>query len=224
MQLDRQNTKRIAVTGVLAAIAYLLVLVTRFPIFPAAPFLTYEPKDAVIAIGGFLYGPVTSLLLALIVSFLEMVTVSSTAWIGFVMNFLSSAAFALPAALFYRRRRKLSSAVLGLAVGCLSMTAVMVLWNLLLTPLYMHADRSVIVGMILPVFLPFNLLKSVLNAGFAMLLYKPVVKALRAAHMLPESKGAAALKKKDTLWVFLFSLLVIAAAIALMLLIWRGIL
>ncbi|MBQ7172164.1 MAG: ECF transporter S component [Clostridia bacterium] len=223
MQFDRQKTKQLAVTGMLAAVAYLLVLVTRFPIFPAAPFLTYEPKDAVIAIGGFLYGPVTSLLLALLVSFLEMVTVSTTAWIGFVMNFLSSAAFALPAALFYRCNRKLSGAVIGLSGGCVTMTAVMVLWNWLLTPLYMHVDRSLIVGMLFPVFLPFNLLKSVLNAGFAMLLYKPAVKALRAARMLPEEKGAASLHKKKSLLVLGFSLAVIAAVITLMLLIWRGI-
>lgn len=224
MQFDRQKTKQLAVTGMLAAVAYLLVLVTRFPIFPAAPFLTYEPKDAVIAIGGFLYGPVTSLLLALLVSFLEMITVSSTAWIGFVMNFLSSAAFALPAALFYRYHRKLSGAVTGLSAGCALMTAVMVLWNWLLTPLYMHVDRAVIVGMLLPVFLPFNLLKSVLNAGFAMLLYKPAVKALRAARMFPEQSGAASPQKKYSLPVLGFSLAVIAAAITLMLLIWRGIL
>ena len=61
--------------------------------------LSYEPKDVVIAIGGFLYGPLAALGISLVVSFIEMLTISSTGWIGFVMNFLSSAAFAGTAAL-----------------------------------------------------------------------------------------------------------------------------
>ena len=70
------------------------------------------------------------------------------------------------------------------------MTVLMVLWNWLITPLYMKVPRSVVVGMLVPVFLPFNLVKGGINATLAMLLYKPVVTALRKAKLVePSSAG-----------------------------------
>lgn len=117
-----------------------------------------------------------------------MLTISSTGWIGFVMNFLSSAAFAGTAALLYRKKRTQGSAIAGLFGGALLMTVLMLLWNYLITPLYMHTARADVAAMLVPVFLPFNLLKGCLNATITVLLYKPVVQGLRHAHLLPPSK------------------------------------
>lgn len=68
------------------------------------------------------------------------------------------------------------------------MTVLMLLWNYLITPLYMHTARADVAAMLVPVFLPFNLLKGCLNATITVLLYKPVVQGLRHAHLLPPSK------------------------------------
>ena len=43
--------------------------------------------------------------------------------------------------------------------------------------------------MLVPVFLPFNLTKALMNGALTMFLYKPVVVALRKAHLAPESSG-----------------------------------
>jgi len=55
----------------------------------------------------------------------------------------------------------------------------MMVWNYLVTPLYMGYPREAVVELLIPAFLPFNLLKSGLNAGITFLLYKPVITALR---------------------------------------------
>ena len=78
-----------------------------------------------------------------------------------------------------------------LIAGVLCMTAIMILWNWLITPLYMKVPRDVVVKMLIPTFLPFNLVKGGINASLAMLLYKPVVTALRRAHLVPESSSGA---------------------------------
>ena len=57
--------------------------------------------------------------------------------------------------------------------------SVMLLWNYLVTPLYMGYPREAVVELLLPAFLPFNLLKGGLNASITFLLYKPIVTALR---------------------------------------------
>ena len=54
---SRQKNKKLVSMAMLCALAYLVMLVGRIPI---VLFLKYDPKDIVIAIGGFLYGPVSA--------------------------------------------------------------------------------------------------------------------------------------------------------------------
>ena len=64
------------------------------------------------------------------------------------------------------------------------MITVMLLWNYLVAPVYMGYPREEVVKLLLPAFLPFNLIKSSLNALLTMLLYQPVVHILRRKHLL----------------------------------------
>lgn len=185
--MRKQNTKKLVTLAMLSAIAFLMVFIFRIPIFPSADFLKYEPKDVIITFGGFLYGPLAALFISLAVSLIEMVTISSTGIIGFAMNVLSTCAFSCTAALIYKKKHTLSGAVIGLSAGTALMTLIMILWNYLLTPLYMKVDRAVVAGMLVPVILPFNLLKGGINASLASLLYRPLIQSLRSAKLFPES-------------------------------------
>ena len=56
----------------------------------------------------------------------------------------------------------------------------------------MGVPRDVVAKMLLPTFLPFNLLKGGMNAALAMLLYKPLVTALRRLHLMqPSGSGGS---------------------------------
>lgn len=68
--------------------------------------------------------------------------------------------------------------------------------------------------MLVPVFLPFNLGKYILNAALTMLIYKPIVTALRKANLLaPSSSDAAPVQKKQHLGTILVSLLILITCI-----------
>ncbi|MBC5711458.1 ECF transporter S component [Hungatella sp. L12] len=170
------KAKNITAIAMLCAVSYVVMVFGRFPV---VLFLKYDPKDAVIALGGLIWGPMTSCIVSVIVSFLEMLSVSETGIIGCIMNIISSCSFACTASAIYKRKRTLTGAVIGLTVGSVTMTAVMMLWNYLVTPLYMGYPREAVAKLLIPAFLPFNLLKSGLNGGFTFLLYKPVITALR---------------------------------------------
>ncbi len=175
------KTKKLTTAGMLCALAYGATLIGRIPI---VLFLKYDPKDSIIAIGGLLLGPLTSFAVALIVSLAEMFTISETGILGFLMNVISSCSFACTAALIYKKKTRRSGAMIGLFCGWGSMVLVMLLWNYLITPVYMGYPREAVAELLIPVFLPFNLMKGGLNAAFAMILYKPVVTAFRYAHLL----------------------------------------
>ncbi len=200
--------KKLCVMAMLCALAYVVMTVARIPV---VLFLKYEPKDVIITFGGFLYGPVAALLISVIVSFLEMLTVSDTGWIGFAMNVLSTAAFACTASLFYRKKHSLSGAVLGLIVGTLATTLAMLAWNYLLTPLYMGTPRADVAAMLIPVFLPFNLLKGTLNSAITLLLFRPLITGLRSARLFPQSTSTSkpSLVSKILLWAAASTVLIL---------------
>ncbi len=210
--------QRLCVMAMLCALAFVAVALIRIPV---VAFLKYEPKDVLLVIGGFLFGPVYGGLMCAVVALVEMVTISDTGLIGCAMNLLSSCLFVCISAAFYRRRRALKSAVLGLAVGVVAMTAAMLLWNYLITPLYMNVPRETVAGMLTTVFLPFNLLKGSLNAALSVLLYKSTVRALRAAHLFPAEHDATGESQKK----HLFGLVALFFAVTLffLLLVWGGI-
>lgn len=196
----------------LAALSFLAVALIRIPVIL---FLSYEPKDVIITIGAFLFGPLAGAAISLVVSFVEMVFISTTGPIGLLMNFLSTCAFSCTAAYVYKKKHTLFGAVTGLVSGVAVMVAVMLLWNYIITPFYMGVTREAVKELLIPAILPFNLLKAGINAALTMLLYKPVGAALRKSRLLPEQESAA--NKKQTLGIALVSLAVLITCVILVL-------
>ena len=150
------------------------------------------------------------------------VTISTTGPYGFLMNVVSTCAFTVPAALIYRRFHSQKGAIGGLALGVVVLAATMVLWNYIITPFYMGVDRSVVAGMLVPTFLPFNLIKSGINLGITLVLYKPLVNALRKAHLIPQTEGKAS--KRSVQIGFTLASIFVLATFVLLFLVFSGVL
>jgi len=220
--MSNTKTKKITAYAMFIAIAFVVMLVGRFPLIPAVPFLKTDPKDVIIVIAGFIYGPISAFIISLIVSVIEMLTVSQTGPIGLLMNVLSTCAFACTAAAVYKKKRTLSGAVTGLIYGVIMMTALMLLWNYLITPLYMDTTRADIAAMLIPVFLPFNLLKGAINMGLTLLIYKPIVTALRKTKLIGQVVEDSAPNKSRTQGMVLLGFLLLATC-ALVILVLKGV-
>lgn len=214
------NVRQLVILGMFCALAYAVMLLSKMIPISVAGFLTLDFKDVIIAIASLLFGPIPGVIISVIVSFIEMITVSSTGPIGLLMNILATCSFVVPMSIIYKNKKKLSGAIAGAIAGVLCMTVIMILWNWLITPLYMGVPRETVVAMLLPVFLPFNLIKAAMNAAATVLLYKPVVTALRKAKLLSPSTGTAP-KKTRTVGVTLVSLFILASLI-LVVLVWTG--
>ena len=204
-----KNLKKIISLAMLSAIAFAVVTFGRIPI---VLFLSYDPKDVIIAIGGFIFGPLSAFIISAVVSLVEMVTISNTGPIGCVMNIISSCTLVCTASYIYKKKRTLSGAVIGLVSGTLIMTLAMLLWNYLITPIYMGYPREAVAELLLPVFLPFNLVKGGLNTAITLLLYKPVVTALRRAKLIDVSSENHT-EKKSKIGIILVALLLLATCV-----------
>ena len=208
------DTKTLVSMAMLTGIAYIVMLVSK--LMPSVMFLDFDFKDVVICIGGFTFGPLAAAVISILVAFIEMITISTTGPIGFIMNALATCAFCCTAAFVYKKFHTRKGAVIGLALGTVCLTVVMLLWNYLITPIYMGMDREeIVVPMLIPVFLPFNLVKGGLNMALILLLYKPVVTALRKARLVPESHAPVEGKGKLGAGFLLFSLALLATFVVL---------
>ena len=216
--------------AMLTAVAYVVMLLSKM--LPSVNgFLDFDFKDVVICIGGFIYGPLAAAFISIVVAVVEMFTISHTGPIGLIMNILATCSFCCTATFIYKKRHTMGGAVLGLSLGTVVLVIVMLLWNYLITPIYQGVPRDVVAAMLPTVFLPFNLVKGGLNMAVILLLYKPVVTALRKAHLAPESRAprsaatlngepANAPRAKFNAGFFLFSLALLATFVTLALVLW----
>ena len=183
--MKKNYTKKLVMLAMFSALAYICVLVIPHI---KVQFLTFDIKDAVITIAAMIYGPVSGAAISLVVSFIEMITVSTTGPWGFLMNFLSTAIFACSASVVYRYfpavKKTLNGAIVGLTVAVLLTTGLMMPLNMLITPLYTGAEVGYIIQLIPTLLLPFNFIKSLMNAALVLVIYKPVSVALKKAHIL----------------------------------------
>ena len=211
MNSSQTQTRKLTSLAILSAVAYTLMMVGRVPV---VLFLKYDPKDIVITFAGLIYGPLSSFIVSFVVSLVEFATVSDTGPIGLIMNVVSTVSFACVATVIYKRRQDRVGLTIGLVAGWLISTAVMMLWNYLITPIYMHIPRDQVAALLVPAFLPFNLLKGGLNASFIMLLYNPLMNALRRARLIPEpDETAVTTSRRFGIGTALASVLVITSCV-----------
>ena len=212
---SRMNVRTITSLGMLTAIAYVVMLLSK-ALPQVSGFLQLDVKDTVICIGGFVFGPLAAAIISIVVALVEMFTVSDTGPNGMIMNVLATASFCCTAAFVYKKVHTKKGAVIGLTLGVIALTAVMLLWNYLITPLYMtNFSRGDIAAMLPTIFLPFNLVKGGLNMALILVLYKPVVTALRRAKLVPESQTLQQNTGKINAGFVLFSLALLATFVLL---------
>ena len=186
------TTKKMTTVGILCGMALVLALTLYIPIVPAVAFLKYEPKDVVMVVGGFIYGPMTVVLMSVIVSILEIFFRAGNL-LDVIMNVISTVAFAGTAALIYQKKHTKNGAVLGLTLGVVLTVILMMIWNYIVTPIYYQMPREAVVALMIPGLLPFNLIKYGMNAGITLVMYKPIVNVLGRFKMVEGGSG-----KKDT--------------------------
>lgn len=163
------STKRIAITALFVALSMVASYI-ELPIFPLAPYLKYDPSGVVQLVSGLSFGAGVGALVS-VLSWLPHLFMDP---FGGLMGILCALALTVPAALVYERVRSRKGSVLGMALGAVITLFVAIVGNIIVTPLYSGVTTQQVIEMIVPILLPFNLLKIALNCVITQLVYKPV--------------------------------------------------
>lgn len=158
--------------AMLASISVILVAFVRIPLVPAAPFLVYDMADAPVLIGTLLFGPVPGMTILLVVSVIQAFLFSSDGWVGLLMHFVASGALVVLTGWLYHRKKRMKDAVVGMALGTLAMTLIMIPMNYIFTVHVYGTPKDVVDAIMLPGIIPFNLIKGGANSLLAGILFK----------------------------------------------------
>lgn len=170
-----KRTQNLAKLGVLAGISVVLVALIHFPIIAAAPYLEYDPADIPILIGTFALGPAAGLLLTVVASTIQGLTVSAASGgYGILMHIIATGTYVTVAGNIYRRHKTRKMAAIALLSGSIAMTLIMIPANLLITPIFLGVSQDVVKSLLIPAIIPFNVVKAGINSILTFLLYKRI--------------------------------------------------
>ncbi len=173
----------VAVLGMLAAVAFLLMATVQVPVLPQAPYLRYDPSDAVGLLAGVWYGPGAGVLVVLAKDLLYLLSRARSPF-GPAADFVAAGTFVAATAWAYRRMGggfawRLAAAA---GVGLVARVVVMIPTNFVVLYLQFGMPPERVAGLLLPVIVPFNAGKALVNAALALAVAEPLYRrVLRGA-------------------------------------------
>lgn len=168
---NRWDTRQLVTMALMCAIGVLLSFV-EFPLLPGAAWLKYDASAMPAMVSGFAYGPGAGLAVGIAGAIIHGILMADFS--GAIMNILVVIGFVLPAALIYRKRRTFKSGVIGLALSVILATAMAAVGNLVITPAWLGVPLDAVIAMLIPILIPFNIVKAALNAVLTLVVYKSI--------------------------------------------------
>ena len=168
---NRWDTKQLVTMALMCAISTLFMFV-QIPLLPAAPFLTYDPSLVPAMVVGFAYGAGPGVAVGSLAIVIHALITGD--WVGALMNFVAALLFVLPAALVYSKVRTYKGAIIGLVLGVVCATLGSIASNLTIGVWFWYGSADVILPLMLPAVIPFNLLKTVLNSVLTLVVCKAI--------------------------------------------------
>lgn len=195
----KMSAAYVAKLALLTALSFALYMAKFNLPFMFPSFLEMQFSELPALLAGFSMGPVAGALVVILKCLLKL-PLTSTAFVGELTDMLLGLVFVLPAAIFYAVKKDKKHAFLGLLVGTVLATVAAVIVNRFIsipfyTELYFGGDFDSIVGMCSVIYpsatadtfyafylglgiVPFNLLRYIIIALLAFLLYKRLSKIL----------------------------------------------
>ncbi|WP_295096759.1 ECF transporter S component [uncultured Catenibacterium sp.] len=146
------KTKKLVMAALLGALAaILMVLDFNVPLAPG--FIKFDFSDFPVLIGGFVFGPVTGVLIAFLKIVLNLLfKPTTTMFVGEASNFILSVCYMGVACLYYRNHRTKKGAVIGMLLATVATSVLAIFSNILVMfPMYAKLfgmSMQQIVGMV----------------------------------------------------------------------------
>ena len=165
------GTRQLVTMALLCAIGVLLSFI-EFPLIPGVTWLKYDASAMPAMVCGFAFGAGGGLAVGIAGAIIHGILMADFS--GAVMNILVVIGFVVPASLIYRQGRTFPRAIIGLIASVVCAVIMAIVGNLVITPAYLGVPMDAVIAMILPILVPFNLAKGIINAVLTLAVYKSI--------------------------------------------------
>ena len=165
------STRQLVTMALMCAIGTLLSFI-EFPLLPGVTWLKFDASNMPAMVAGFAYGPAGGVAVGIVTAIIHGLLMAD--FTGALMNILVVTCFVLPAALIYKKKRTYKFANIGLVFSIIAGVIGSIIGNLLLTPSWLGVPFDAVVALIIPVLIPFHLLKGLLNSVITLSVYKSI--------------------------------------------------
>lgn len=165
------STRQLVTMALMCAIGVLLSFI-EFPLLPGAAWLKFDASNMAAMVAGFSYGPAAGVAVGILTAIIHGLLMADFS--GAVMNILVVTCFVLPGALVYKYKHTFAGAIIGLLISVVCAVVAAVAGNLIITPAWLGVPLDAVIAMIVPILIPFNILKGLLNAVLTLIVYKSI--------------------------------------------------
>ena len=169
---NKWGTRQLVTMALLCAIGVLLLSFIEFPLIPGVTWLKYDASAMPAMVCGFAFGAGGGLAVGIAGAIIHGILMADFS--GAVMNILVVIGFVVPASLVYQHGRTLPRAIIGLIASVVCAVIMAIVGNLVITPAYLGVPMDAVIAMILPILVPFNLAKGIINAVLTLAVYKSI--------------------------------------------------
>lgn len=193
MSNPRTSARMIAMTGMLSAIAFILMyLQFNVPLMPS--FIAMDLSELPALIGAFAMGPVQGVVICLVKNLLHL-TRTSTGGVGELSNFILGAVFVFTAGMIYKKHKTKKAAIIGSLAGAVVMAVMSVVTNYFIVyPVYtnfmpmeaiiaayqaINPNVNSLLDCLIIFNLPFTFIKGMISVVITLFVYKrlsPLIK------------------------------------------------
>lgn len=162
---NNSKLRSVAFAAILSALSFILMRFIEFPIFASFPFLKTDLGDIPLLIGAIFLGPLYAVSIAFVKNLLFLISgAGSGGPLGVLVNFIAVGSFSVVVGLITYKKQKFYWVLLGLVLGIITFTAIMIPTNLWAVPLFMPGiTKEALTNYIYKVNVPFNLIKGLID-------------------------------------------------------------
>ncbi len=180
--MQNKKLRAVMLAGILAALSFVLMRFTEFPIIPSANFLKTDFGDIPLLLGAIYLGPFYGVAIAFVKDLLYLLSGGGGGGIlGAFINFIATGTFALTCGLLTIRKKNTTNVIIGLILGTITMAFIMFYVNMWAVPKFWFPKitHKALIKYLIGINLPFNLIKGAIDTIATAIIFTSLRKRIK---------------------------------------------
>lgn len=177
-EISRNKVLIMIQNSMFTAISLALSLIIKIPIIPSVPFLKLDISDIPIFIATLMSGITSGVTVLFCVSLIRTLLFSTAGWAGFIIRMTSVVIIFMLGKFCRNKNRNIFYTVFIALIAVILCVFLKTAISYILWMLFFNMSKEYLNGIIFTAVIPFNIIKSVLNCGVSLYIFRKLKNTL----------------------------------------------